>query len=126
MACHGRAKRWGSVLRDAAWTQQDLAEHSGVSAGSTKRLEVGEGPLAIRLDTLETLRTALEAAGVVFIPANGGGPGIRTREYGWAPRAALRPTFSTGRLLVPPFCTSSVRLGLKGYPETSDGFAISG
>lgn len=62
------------------WTQQDLAEHSGVSAGSIKRLETGEGALAIRLDTLEKLQTALEAAGVVFIPANGGGPGVRTRE----------------------------------------------
>ena len=63
-----------------AWSQEDLARHSGVSSRSIKRLEVGEGKLAIRLDTLEKLQTALEIAGVLFIPANGGGPGVRTRE----------------------------------------------
>ncbi|NIA68493.1 helix-turn-helix transcriptional regulator [Pelagibius litoralis] len=62
------------------WTQQDLADRSGISSRSIKRLETGEGLLAIRLDTLEKLQAALESAGVLFIPANGGGPGVRTRE----------------------------------------------
>ncbi len=57
------------------WTQSELAERSGVSLPSIKRLEVGEGPLQIRLDTLRKLSVALEAAGVEF--TNGEAPGVR-------------------------------------------------
>ena len=31
-------------------------------------------------ETVAALRTALEAAGVEFIPENGGGPGVRLRK----------------------------------------------
>jgi hypothetical protein len=33
-----------------------------------------------RRSTLQVIRTALEAAGVEFIDANGGGPGVRLRD----------------------------------------------
>jgi len=33
-----------------------------------------------RISTVEKLRSALEAAGVVFIAENGGGAGVRFRE----------------------------------------------
>lgn len=33
-----------------------------------------------RSATLTVLRQAFEAAGIDFIPANGGGPGVRLRE----------------------------------------------
>ncbi|MBE9064906.1 helix-turn-helix transcriptional regulator [cf. Phormidesmis sp. LEGE 11477] len=62
------------------WTQQNLADHSGVSLSSIIRLETGSGPLAIRLDTLQKLQTTLEKAGILFLPENGGGPGLRTRK----------------------------------------------
>ncbi|WP_205944699.1 helix-turn-helix domain-containing protein [Pelagibius litoralis] len=62
------------------WSQQDLADHSGVSLSSIFRLENGSGPLAIRLDTLQKLQTTLEKAGILFLPENGGGPGLRTRK----------------------------------------------
>ena len=62
------------------WTQAALAERSGVSLPSIKRHEVGEGPLHIRLDTLQKLSAALEAAGVEF--TNGDAPGVRLRKSG--------------------------------------------
>lgn len=61
------------------WSQQVLADRSGVSLPSIKRLESGNGSLAIRLDTLKKLQTTLEKAGIRFIPENGGGPGVRIR-----------------------------------------------
>jgi predicted transcriptional regulator len=51
------------------WTQAELAERSGVSLPTIKRLEVGEGRLGVRLDTLEKLRAALEKGGVEFTEA---------------------------------------------------------
>ncbi|MBY5484414.1 transcriptional regulator [Rhizobium leguminosarum bv. viciae] len=58
--------------------QRDLAERSGVSLPSIKRLEQMNGSLtATRVSTVEAIRAALEAAGVTFIAENGGGPGVR-------------------------------------------------
>jgi hypothetical protein len=34
----------------------------------------------LSLDSIAVLRRALEQAGVVFIDANGGGPGVRLRK----------------------------------------------
>ena len=59
------------------WSQQALADQSGVSLSSIHRLETGSGDLAVRLDTLKKLQTTLEKAGIRFIPENGGGPGVR-------------------------------------------------
>jgi predicted transcriptional regulator len=58
--------------------QKELAERAGVSLPSIKRLEQMEGALtATRVSTIEAIRAALEKAGVRFIPANGGGAGVR-------------------------------------------------
>lgn len=62
------------------WTQATLSEQSGISLPTVKRLESSEGLLRVRLDTIEKLRGALEAAGVEFIAENGGGPGVRLRK----------------------------------------------
>ncbi|MGR3562958.1 MAG: helix-turn-helix domain-containing protein [Heliomarina sp.] len=59
------------------WSQNDLAEASGVSVPTIKRLEAGKGLLGGRTDTVHAIRTALEEAGVLFIPENGGGAGVR-------------------------------------------------
>ncbi len=64
----------------AGITQAELAERSGVSLPTIKRLELGQGPLGVRLDTLQKLQHALEAAGVIFIASNGDGPGVRLRK----------------------------------------------
>jgi len=62
------------------WEQRDLAGASGVSLPSIKRLETQPGALAAQQRTVEALRHALEAAGVEFIPENGGGAGVRLRK----------------------------------------------
>jgi transcriptional regulator with XRE-family HTH domain len=64
----------------AGLTQADLAERSGVSLPTIKRLETGEGPLGVRLDTLQKLQGALEDAGILFLAENGHGPGVRLRK----------------------------------------------
>ncbi|MEQ8226796.1 MAG: transcriptional regulator [Rhodospirillales bacterium] len=62
--------------------QRDLSGAAGVSLETVKRLEKIHGPVSARDETLERLRTALEAAGVVFIASNGQGPGVRLRGPG--------------------------------------------
>ncbi len=61
-------------------TQAELAERSGVSLPTIKRLETGWGRLGVRLHTLQKLQRALEAAGVEFIAENGGGAGVRLKN----------------------------------------------
>ena len=69
------------------WEQRDLAEASGVSLPSVKRLETQPGALAAQERTILELRKALEKAGIEFIKENGGGPGVRLRK----PQRAVRP-----------------------------------
>ncbi|MBF5094027.1 transcriptional regulator [Azospirillum sp. INR13] len=57
---------------------RDLAESSGVSAMTITRFETGK--TKGYAETLEKLQRALEAAGVEFIPENGGGAGVRLRK----------------------------------------------
>lgn len=66
-----------SLLR---WEQKDLANHSGVSLPSIKRLETQPGELAAQERTVDALKAALETAGVVFLESGvlvDGGPGVR-------------------------------------------------
>ena len=60
-----------------AWSQEDLAERSGVSVPTIKRLEALEGPIGGRTDTADKIAAALEAGGVEF--TNGGQQGVRMR-----------------------------------------------
>jgi transcriptional regulator with XRE-family HTH domain len=55
-----------------------LAAHSGLSETTISYFERGQ--LGVRLSTTSAIRAALEAAGVVFIPENGGGAGVRLRK----------------------------------------------
>jgi len=63
-----------------AWSQADLAERSGISEPTVARLESADGELGGREDTAQSLRAAIEAAGVEFIDENGGGPGVRLKK----------------------------------------------
>jgi len=61
--------------------QSTLAAASGVSVETIKRLEVMNGQLSeTRVATINTIRAALEKAGVEFIAENGGGPGLRLKK----------------------------------------------
>jgi transcriptional regulator with XRE-family HTH domain len=57
-------------------TQDDLAAGSGLSAQTIKRME-GLGTGRSSTDNVMAVKRALEAAGAVFIPENGGGAGVR-------------------------------------------------
>ncbi len=63
-----------------AWSQTDLAECSGVSEATIKRLEASRRESGGRADTWGKMVSALESAGIEFIPENGGGPGVRLRK----------------------------------------------
>lgn len=60
------------------WSRDELVTVSGVPKSTLVRLE--DGATAPRASTITAIRKALEAAGVEFIPQNGGGPGVRLRE----------------------------------------------
>lgn len=59
------------------WTVRDLAEKSQVGVTTINRFETGQAES--NPATLAALRRALEAAGVEFIPENGGGAGVRLK-----------------------------------------------
>lgn len=56
---------------------RELATLAKVSPDTIARLERGE---KLRERTVDDIRGALEAAGVQFIPENGGGAGVRLRK----------------------------------------------
>jgi transcriptional regulator with XRE-family HTH domain len=60
------------------WSLKDLAEKSRVNHVTINRFEMGQA--SSNPSTLTAIRTALEAAGVEFIPENGGGAGVRLRK----------------------------------------------
>ncbi len=63
-----------------AWSQTDLADASGVSEPTIKRLESQDRELGGRADTVAKIVAALESTGVEFIAENGGGAGVRLRK----------------------------------------------
>ena len=61
------------------WQQGLLAGQSGVAVNTIRRMEEGNGLIRANLSTVQKVQAALEAVGVVFIPENGGGPGVRLK-----------------------------------------------
>jgi transcriptional regulator with XRE-family HTH domain len=65
------------------WSQDDLAERSGVSKPTIGRLESQDSEtVGGRQETSDALVAALEKAGVEFIDENGGGAGVRMKRRG--------------------------------------------
>ncbi len=56
---------------------RDVAALAGVSPDTVARLERGD---ALKELTIATIQAALEAAGVIFVPENDDGPGVRLRK----------------------------------------------
>ncbi len=73
----------GAQLRGAramlGWSAGQLAAASKVSLATIQRAETGDGPVRMTAANVELIRRTLEAAGVEFIPENGGGVGVRLR-----------------------------------------------
>ena len=62
------------------WSQTDLAEAASVGVATVRRLETAHGKVRGSVDSVWKIQTALESAGVEFLPAEGGkGPGVRLR-----------------------------------------------
>lgn len=61
------------------WSQEDVAKAAGVSIPTVKRAE-GRGSVSASANAVAAIRAALEAAGVLFLEENGGGPGVRLRK----------------------------------------------
>lgn len=58
---------------------RELAEMALVSTNTVTRFERGE---ELKPRTVDALQSALESAGIEFIPENGGGAGVRMRKDG--------------------------------------------
>lgn len=54
-----------------------LADAAQISPNTVVRMESDKG---VNMATLAAVQRALEAAGVEFIPENGGGPGVRLKK----------------------------------------------
>ncbi|KAB2700318.1 helix-turn-helix transcriptional regulator [Ochrobactrum sp. Kaboul] len=60
------------------WSRDDLASACAVALRTIVDFE--RGAREPRRVTLQAIRAALEAAGVIFIDQNGNGPGVRLRD----------------------------------------------
>ena len=78
----------GSRVRAARallrWSAETLAKEAKLGRITVMRAEATDGTPTLTAANLDALRRVLEAAGVQFIPENGGGPGVRLRASGRA------------------------------------------
>jgi transcriptional regulator with XRE-family HTH domain len=66
------------LAREAlGWSVRHLARAAGVSPHTVANFERGD---ALKVSTVEMIQHALEKAGVIFIDADDGGPGVRLRN----------------------------------------------
>jgi hypothetical protein len=61
------------------WSAEDLARHSAVSVTTVRRAELTPSATALTRANDQAIRRALEQAGVEFIDAEKGGPGVRLK-----------------------------------------------
>jgi hypothetical protein len=62
------------------WSAQELANASSVGVTTIRRAELTQSETKLTRANDQAIRRALEAAGVEFIDAEGGGPGVRLRS----------------------------------------------
>jgi transcriptional regulator with XRE-family HTH domain len=77
-----------------SWTQADLAKAASVGVVTVRQFEGESG--TPRPATLTDPQQALEAAGLEFIPENGGGAGIRFRKRKDGAQTIGRHTIAIG------------------------------
>jgi hypothetical protein len=59
------------------WSAQELADASSVGVTTIRRAELTKSETKLTRANDQAIRRALETAGVEFIDAEGGGPGVR-------------------------------------------------
>ncbi|CDX20670.1 conserved hypothetical protein [Mesorhizobium sp. ORS 3324] len=59
------------------WSAEDLAVAASVGVATVRRAEAEDGVPPTTVANRKAIRSALETAGIEFIPENGGGPGVR-------------------------------------------------
>ena len=74
----GQMRAARALLR---WSAVDLAEKSSLGIATVQRAEASDGVPSMTRANMAAIRRALEAAGVEFIPENGGGAGVRLRKH---------------------------------------------
>ena len=62
------------------WSVEELAKRAGVGLSTVRRMESVDGPPPSTVANLQAVQRAFESAGIDFISANGGGPGVRLRQ----------------------------------------------
>lgn len=60
-------------------TQSELSALASISVPTLKRMEASAGTASGLPNNVAAVRRALENAGVIFVPADGEGPGVRLR-----------------------------------------------
>jgi transcriptional regulator with XRE-family HTH domain len=74
----------GAQLRMARgylrWSAKELADRAGVADSTIKRMEQDDGFPIARGANIEAVYKTLADAGIIFVPENGGGVGIRLRK----------------------------------------------
>jgi transcriptional regulator with XRE-family HTH domain len=77
---HGKQLRAARAL--LGWRAADLAERAGVNLSTVQRAEATNRETQLMPANERAIRSTLEAAGIEFIPENGGGVGARLRTPG--------------------------------------------
>jgi transcriptional regulator with XRE-family HTH domain len=75
------------------WSAKELADRAGVAESTIKRMEQDEGFPIARGANIEAVYRTLAEAGIIFLPENGGGVGIRLRKTS-EPIGGKRPNAS--------------------------------
>jgi len=63
-------------------TQSELAAKAMISVPTLKRMEASAGAASGMVNNVGAVVRALEAAGIIFLPENGDGAGVRLRKDG--------------------------------------------
>lgn len=59
------------------WTTVELARHADVNANTVTKFENGGN---VTIETIAKLKAAFDKAGILWVPENGGGEGVRFRD----------------------------------------------
>jgi hypothetical protein len=106
--------------------QRDLAELSGVSLETVKRIEQMPGPISALASTVAALQKALEGAGIEF--TNSAQPGVRMRRQGLVELGNLQVRQQPGpegAVVIEPFGgKSKLKIGVPHWAFEGIGRAI--